>query len=254
MSSETVSADRYAKEGLAALERVIAGSRDAVAAAARLIADCVEAGGVIQAFGTGHSQASVAEVVGRAGGLIPTNRISLTDVVLFGGESPDAVADPLLERASGISERLYDLAAPHPEDVFVIVSNSGVNATVVEMAQRVKERGHKLIGVTSLAHSHGVKATHPSGTRLADIADVVLENGAPLGDALLTLDDGTAICGVSTLTSTMLIQMTVAEAVALMLADGVEPPVYVSSNLPGGHERNLTYENRYPGRLRRIGF
>jgi uncharacterized phosphosugar-binding protein len=174
--------------------------------------------------------------------------------VLYGGDGPEALADPLLERVSGLAGRLYDLVAPQPEDLFVIVSNSGVNGTIVDMALRVKDRGHRLVAVTSLTHSHGVPTTHPSGKRLADLADVVLENGAPLGDALLGLDDGTAICGVSTLTSTMLIQMTVAEAVSRLLAAGVEAPVYVSSNLPGGHERNLTYEARYAGRLRRVAF
>jgi uncharacterized phosphosugar-binding protein len=119
-----VSADRYAPEALRTLQRVIELNRAEVADAARLVADCVAAGGVIQAFGTGHSQVLAAEIAGRAGGLIPTNRLSLADPVLYGGADLSLLSDPLLERAPGTAATIYDLAAPHPEDLFVIISNS----------------------------------------------------------------------------------------------------------------------------------
>ncbi|MFE7804061.1 hypothetical protein ACFU51_05210 [Streptomyces sp. NPDC057430] len=89
--------------------------------------------------------------------------------------------------------------------------------------------------------------------RLADLADAVLDNGAPTGDAALPLPDGTALCGVSTLTSSLLVQMVVAASVDLLLAEGHEPPVYVSADIPGGHERNAVLEARYAARLHRGG-
>jgi uncharacterized phosphosugar-binding protein len=222
-----------------------------VTPAARLLADSVRDDGVIQAFGTGHSQGTALEIAGRAGGLIPTNRIALSDVVLFGGDDPAALADPMLERRGDVVSRLYELAAPRPQDVFVIASSSGVNDSVVEMAHVVTSAGHKLVAITSLQHSSQVPARHESGKRLADLADVTLDNGAPFGDTLLPLPDGTSVGGVSSLTAGLLAQMLVAETVRLLLEDGVEPPVYVSNNVPGGYERNSKLEALYEGRIRR---
>ncbi len=251
MSDESVSAQGFARESMAVLDRITGSARDDVARAAGLIADCVRADGVVQAFGTGHSQAIVLELAGRAGGFVPTNRLSIADLVLYGGEPPSALDDPLLERRAGVAGRIYDLAAPRPQDLFVVISNSGVNNVIVEMALRAKEQGHPLLAITSLAHTRAVPAGHPSGKKLADLADVVLDNAAPRGDALLELPGGGAVCALSTLTGVMLVQMAVAEASKLLLAAGERPPVYVSANVPGGFEGNLELEKRYAGRIRR---
>ncbi|MFE7270175.1 sugar isomerase domain-containing protein [Streptomyces sp. NPDC057623] len=251
MSDESVSARRFARESMAVLDRLTESARDQVARAAGLIADCVRADGVIQAFGTGHSQAMVLEVAGRAGGLVPTNRLSIADLVLYGGDAPSVLDDPLLERRPGVAARLYELAAPHTQDLFVIISNSGVNNVIVEMALHAKEQGHKILAITSLAHTRAVPAGHASGKKLADLADVVLDNAAPPGDALLELPTGGAVCALSTLTGVLLVQMAVAEASGLLLAAGERPPVYVSANVPGGFEGNLELEKRYAGRIRR---
>ncbi|MEU1511054.1 SIS domain-containing protein [Streptomyces sp. NPDC005811] len=251
MSVESVSAETFAHKSLAVLHHLSASSRAEVTAAAALIADCVREDGVVHAFGTGHSQALVLELAGRAGGLVPTNRLSMADLVLYGGEDPAVLDDPLLERAPGIAARLYALAAPRPQDLFVVISNSGVNNVVVEMALHAKERGHRLLAVTSLTHTRSVPAAHPSGRKLADLADVVLDNAAPRGDALLELPGGGAVCALSTLTGVLLVQQTVAETAARLLASGDRPPVYVSANVPGGFEGNLELEKRYAGRIRR---
>lgn len=251
MTVESVSAETFARESLAVLRRLTESARADVSAAAELIADCVREDGVVQAFGTGHSQALVLELAGRAGGLVPTNRLQMADLVLHGGDRPGVLDDPLLERRPGIALRLYELAAPRPQDLFVVISNSGVNSVVVEMALHAKERGHRLLAITSLAHTAAVPAVHPSGRKLADLADVALDNAAPPGDALLPLPGGGAVCALSTLTGALLVQMTVAEAAAQLLASGDRPPVYVSANVPGGFEGNLELERRYAGRIRR---
>ncbi|MEU0386130.1 SIS domain-containing protein [Streptomyces chartreusis] len=251
MSVESVSAQGFARESLAVLQHVIESTRGDVAAAADLVAECVRAEGVVQAFGTGHSQALVLELAGRAGGLVPTNRLSIADLVLYGGEDPSVLDDPLLERRAGVAARLYELAAPNPQDLFVVISNSGVNNVIVEMALHAKEHGHRVLALTSLAHTRAVPAAHPSGRKLADIADVVLDNAAPRGDSLLELPGGGSVCALSTLTGVMLVQMTVAEAAGRLLAAGERPPVYVSANVPGGFEGNLELEKKYAGRIRR---
>lgn len=222
-----------------------------VGPAAALLADSIRNNGVIQAFGTGHSQGTALEIAGRAGGLVPSNRIALTDLVQFGGADPAVLSDPMLERRGDVVSRLYELAAPRPQDVFVIASSSGVNSSVVEMAHIVASAGHKLVAITSLQHSSQVPARHGSGKRLSDFADVTLDNGAPFGDTLLPLSDGVSVGGVSSLTAGLLVQMMTAETVKLLVEAGYDPPVYVSNNVPGGHERNIKLEALYEGRIRR---
>lgn len=231
--------------------RIGRGQREQKDHAAGLLTATVRDGGVIQAFGCGHSEALAMEIAGRAGGLVPTNRIALRDIVLYGGEPLEALADPTVERNPAIAHKLYQLAPVKPDDAFIIASSSGINGAVVEMALLVKERGHPLIAITSAEHSAAVASRHPSGRKLGDIADVTLDNGAPYGDAALPLPGGGAVGAVSSITAALLAQQLVTEVVARLLAAGITPPVYLSDNVPGGKEHNAELEARYAGRIRR---
>jgi uncharacterized phosphosugar-binding protein len=247
----SVTSSDYLRQVRAAVDRVGTGQADEKRRAADLLTEAVRNGGVIQAFGCGHSEALAMEIAGRAGGLVPTNRIALRDIVLYGGDPLDALADPAVERRTDIAHRLYELAPVKPDDAFVIGSNSGINGAVVEMALLVKERGHPLIAITSAEHSERVPARHPSGRKLGEIADVVLDNGAPYGDAALPLPGGGAVGAVSSITAALLAQQIVTDVVANLLGAGITPPVYLSDNVPGGKEHNAEIEARYAGRIRR---
>ncbi|MCX4470643.1 hypothetical protein C5N14_28080 [Micromonospora sp. MW-13] len=246
----TVSAEDYLAVVTETIGRVSSGQREAVGRAADLVADALRADGVVHAFGTGHSEALAMEIAGRAGGLVPTNRIALRDLVLYGG-APADVLGPLLERDPSVAHRLYELAPVRPADVFVVASNSGVNGAIVEFAALVKERGHGLVAITSALHSARMTSRHSSGRKLADFADVVLDNGAPYGDATLPLPGGGAVGAVSSITAALLAQQLTVEVVARLLAAGERPPVYLSANIAGGDEHNNALEARYAGRIRR---
>ncbi|GIE86422.1 sugar isomerase domain-containing protein [Actinoplanes regularis] len=247
----SVTSEDYLQQIRAVVDRVGAGQAEEKRRAAGLLTTTVRNGGVIQAFGCGHSEALAMEIAGRAGGLVPTNRIALRDIVLYGGDPLDALAGGTVERDPAIAHRLYQLAPVKPDDAFVIASNSGINGAVVEMALLVKERGHPLVAITSARHSAGVASRHPSGRKLGDLADVVLDNGAPYGDAVLPLPGGGAVGAVSSITAALLAQQLVTEVVANLLAAGITPPVYLSDNVPGGKEHNAELEARYAGRIRR---
>ncbi|GHJ35726.1 sugar isomerase domain-containing protein [Streptomyces sp. TS71-3] len=251
MTSDTISGTAYWETVQQELPGTVERARDSVGEAADLIAAALRDKGVIQVFGTGHSQALAMEVAGRAGGLVPTNQLSIRDRVLFGHEDPEEALDPFAERDPAVAAKVLDLAEIHPADIFIIASQSGGNGAIVEMARLVKERGHKVIALTSVAHSSRITARHPSGQRLFEVADVVLDNGAPFGDAALQLPDGTGVCALSTISGAVLVQMTVAETVARLLAAGVTPPLYQSANVPGSDERNARLEAEYAGRIRR---
>jgi uncharacterized phosphosugar-binding protein len=251
MSTPAINGAALADAVRAGIDQVIDGEAAAVTKAADILYAALRAGGILQAFGTGHSEALTKEIAGRAGGLVPTNRISLRDVVLRGGSPLSVLADPMFERDPQIAHRLYELAAPDPADAFVIASNSGINGSIVEMALLVKDRGHPLVAVTSMRHTMQMASRHPSGRRLADLADVVLDNGAPYGDAVLPLPGGGAVCAVSTITSAVLVQLVLAEVVKRYLDAGEDPPIYLSANMAGGDEHNKALEARYAGRIHR---
>ena len=250
IGTDQISAAAFARAAQDAVQQVASTQSAAVAAAADLVVGGLRAGGVVQAFGTGHSQALAMEISGRAGGLVPTNMIALRDLVLLGGEPPELLFTEHLERDPAVGRRLYDLAGVSPADVFVMASNSGANGSVVELAHRVKEGGHPLVVITSMTHTAQVTSRHPSGLRLHELADVVLDNGAPYGDAVLTTGE-IAVCAVSSITAALLAQMIVAEVVRTMLAAGETPPVYLSANVPEGDAHNDALEARYAGRIRR---
>ncbi|WP_327102333.1 SIS domain-containing protein [Nonomuraea glycinis] len=240
----------YASMALELARQVAGTQEEPVRRAAAAVVASLRAGGVVNAFGSGHSEAIAMEIAGRAGGLVPSNRLTPKDLVLYGGE-PASVLTPELERDPAVAHRIYELAPVAPQDVFVLVSSSGVNGTVVELASIVKERGHQLIAITSVKHSIQMTSRHPSGGKLLDLADIVLDNGAPYGDALMELPGGGSYGAVSTITSALLAQMVVTEAVDLLVELGETPPVYLSVNVTGGDEHNKALESRYAGRIRR---
>ncbi|MEV0632632.1 sugar isomerase domain-containing protein [Nonomuraea wenchangensis] len=240
----------YVNEVLELARRVAESQAEPVRRAAALLVAALRDGGVVQAFGSGHSEAVAMEIAGRAGGLVPSNRLSPRDLVLYGGRPP-GVLTPELERDPAVAHEIYALAPVAPQDVFVLISSSGINGAVVELARLVKDRGHPLIALTSVAHSAGMTSRHPSGSKLMDLADVVLDNGAPYGDAILDLPGGGSYGAVSTITSALLAQMVVTEAVDELVALGETPPVYLSVNVTGGDEHNKALESRYQGRIRR---
>lgn len=232
------------------LER-LAGPNAAIDEAVTLTADALDAGGVIQAFGTGHSEAFAMEIAGRAGGLIATNRIALRTLVLRGGRDISALGGAEFERDPDIGENLIALFDVQPNDIFMIASNSGVNGSILGVALAAKARGHKVIALTSLDHTMKVTPKHPSGKRLCDVADVTIDNLAPFGDSTMQLEGGIGIGAVSSLTAAFIAQRITIGVADAMRQRGKMPPVYISANIPGGDEHNTALENLYGARIRR---
>lgn len=231
------------------LER-LAGPNQSIDDAVQLTTEALDKGGVIQAFGTGHSEAFAMEIAGRAGGLIATNRIALRTLVLRGGRDISALAGAEFERDPNVGENLVSLFDVQPNDIFMIASNSGVNGSIVGLALRAKAEGHPVIAVTSLEHSGVAPPNHPSGQRLCDVADIVLDNCAPYGDATLDLGDGLGAGPVSSITAAYLAQLLTIGAAERIRATGQVPPLYVSANIPGGDAHNDALEQRYGTRIK----
>lgn len=236
------------------LDRIESTQGPAIDRAADLIAASLRKDGVLQVFGTGHSEALAMELSGRAGGLIPTNKLALRDLIILGGEEAALLADPKAERDPDLARRVWSLAPIGPADVLVIASQSGGNGSTVEMAQIARENGHPLIAITSLEHSQRITSRHPSGKRLFELADVVIDNAAPYGDAVLDLPTGGKACAISSIGNAVIAQLIVAGVTARLLAEDVEPPIYLSANIAEGDAHNDVWEARYEGRIRRSAY
>jgi uncharacterized phosphosugar-binding protein len=153
-----------------------------------------------------------------------------------------AIASTARERESGVAAdvlRRYSLSA---KDVLIVISNSGVNAVPVEAARMGRDAGAKIIALTSLEYS---TAAAKGRTRLADLADVVIDNGLPPGDAMAALP-GTALRAGpgSTAIGSALLQALFAEVAAHCAAEGA-PPIYLSANMPGAEANNRELIERY---------
>lgn len=234
------------------IDGIAVGQRDQIDAAVELITRRLMAGGVLQVFGTGHARIPMHEMAGRAGGLAPVNLVRLSDLAFRGSRRPRDIADPLLERDPAVAAPLFALTDPQPSDVFLIASNSGINGGVVEFAMRVRDAGLPLVVLTSLAHSRSVESRHPSGRKLFELADVVIDNGAPAGDAALDVGSGIHVGAVSNLAGVVVAQLLTEGIARSYLAHGHVPPVFRSMNLPDGDAHNADPLAAFAGRVHPI--
>jgi uncharacterized phosphosugar-binding protein len=232
------------------LDRVVRTQSENIRRAAEVFADCIERDGVVHAYGTGHSRAFAMELANRAGGLVPMDRMDLLELVPCAGWAADRVFNPDIERDPEAGHALLACHKVYPQDVFIIASNSGVNPAIVDVAEQVKAHGHTLIAVTSMDHSARMTSRAASGKKLYELADVVIDNCGPYGDALLDMPNGKGkACSISSLTGALIGQMLTAETIAILFDRGKEPPVLISANVPGGLENNEALRQKYAGRI-----
>ncbi|MEU6575537.1 SIS domain-containing protein [Streptomyces sp. NPDC046805] len=246
--SDGTSADRFFDAAIGLLQRVRHEESEAVASAGALLADTVEAGGRLFAFGAGHSSLAAQDVVYRAGGLALMNLLAVPGAV--GVDVTPATLGSALERVDGLASAVLDTSPLRADDALVIISLSGRNALPVEMAMNARARGVKVIGVTSVAYASETTSRHDSGTYLKDHCDIVLDSKIAVGDAELTLDTIPApFAPASTVVTAALLQAAVATAAEALADRGIEPPLLRSGNVDGGHEWNGRILDRYRDRI-----
>jgi uncharacterized phosphosugar-binding protein len=221
----------------------------AIREAGRLGAEAIKQGGLIHVFGTGHSHMLAEEVFDRAGGLVLVNPILEASLMLHEGVQKSSA----LERLPGMAATLLSVEPLEPGDLLIVVSNSGRNAVPVEAALYARERGVKVCAVTSVAHSRSQPATHATGKRLFELADVVIDNGGLPGDAVLAVP-GSAVraCATSTVTGAFIIQSVVAAVLEQLEGWDAELPILQSGNIDGSREHNERVLARYADRLQQV--
>ncbi|HOS42677.1 MAG TPA: SIS domain-containing protein [Armatimonadota bacterium] len=240
-----MSANAYFQEAIAALQRVAESQREPIAGAAEMLVEAAAADRSLYAFGASHSFILAEELVYRTGGLMLVNPIYPHGMHLF--VRPMTLTSQL-ERVPGLGATLLAGMPVASGDALIIASTSGRNAVAIDMAIAAKERGMGVIGITALAYTRGVTSRHPSGKKLADLCDVVIDNCAPYGDAAVEVEGFPQKVGpLSSVTGCAIVDALVAEVVARLVRRGITPPVYMSANLDGGDEFNarLLAENKH---------
>ncbi len=218
-----------------------------IEAAAGLIANAVAQEGVVHVFGTGHSNAIAEEVFGRANTLAPVNQV--VDLSLAG--SVNTVQSFYTERVEGIGRLIYEHVRAQPQDVFLVISNSGRNAVPVEFARAAKEHGHPVIVETCVEFSLCQPSRHSSGKRLLDYGDVILDNKTPFADMVVKVDGMKPGLGsASGIAGALLVHAVLVEAAMIIKERGVEPPVFMHGNLDGGMEYNQALLDKYWWKIR----
>ncbi|MFP3902815.1 MAG: sugar isomerase domain-containing protein [Armatimonadota bacterium] len=230
-----MSAESYfqaARHGLQKLQ----GELQNIHAAAKMFTDAIEAGNTLFAFGATHSFILPMEMCYRTGGLMLVNPIY--------PHGMDLTVRPMsltsqIERVPDLGRLLVRKSPAQKDDVLLIASTSGRNHVVVEMAMEAAEMGIQTIGVTAVEYSSAVESRHPSGKKLMDLCDVVIDNCSPEGDAAVGFEGFKQKSGpLSTVLGCTVVNAIVCETIQMLLDRGITPPVYMSANMPGGDEHN----------------
>lgn len=241
-------AKKYLEKVMELLEQIACEEVESIHQAAKLLADTIVEGGRIFAFGCTHSSLPVQDLIYRAGGLMLINPIFGPGITALDVRPPMITSE--IERLQGYARILLDNSPIKAGDVLIVVSVSGRNAVPIEMAQLAKERGIKVIGVTSRKYTEAVSSRHPSGKKMYQFADIVLDNKVDVGDAVLEAEGvPQKFCPASGITSTAILQALVAATIEELLARGFTPPVFLAGNVDGGMEYNARMIEQYRDRI-----
>src|SRR5438132_7065837 len=229
-------AERFYHEALGRMQQLLSGQREALDRAAALCTDAIAGDGLVHLFGCGHSRMLCEEMTPRQGCYVGWHTIvelGLTFHNLIVG--PNGLRQTLhLEKTSGYAEQILRNFAFGPHDVMIVISTSGIREVIIEMAEGAKRRGLSVIGVVSRAHCDQARPAHPSGKKLTDVADVILDNGAPVGDTLLALEGGSGKTGpFSTIGGALVMNLLRCEVAQRLMDRGIEPVFLPSHQFVG---------------------
>ena len=218
-------------------------NKDVIKELSEKIAENIENDKMIHTFGTGHSHMLGIELFARAGGLGNVDAMLDPDTLTsFGAQRSGA-----MEKTPGVSDVIYDSYNIEKGDMMIITSKSGRNARPIEMAMRCQKEGVYVVALTNLEQSKNTTSRHPSGKKLYEFADCIIDTCVPSGDAAMDIG-GIKTGPASSIISMFLINTVVTEAIKIVTSHGKRPYVFQSQNVDG-FDNNAIYEH-FKGRVK----
>jgi uncharacterized phosphosugar-binding protein len=254
-SSPLSAADQFYHEALAQLQQLLAPQRDALERAASLCTEAIAGDGLVHLFGCGHSRMLCEEMTPRQGCFVGWHTIVELGLTFHNQiVGPNGLRQSLhLEKTSGYAEQILLNFAFGPRDVLIVISTSGIREVIIEMAEGARRRGLPVIGVVSRAHCAQAQPAHASGKKLLDVADVILDNGAPVGDCLVQLQGSRHKTGpFSTLGGAMIMNLLRCEVAQRLVDRGIEPVFLPSHQFVGSRTVEEELEFFYAQYARRV--
>lgn len=233
----------------------VSGQEQSILRAAEWFARAILAGRMVHVFGSGHSRIMVEEMWPRYGsfpGFNPIVELSLTFHNLVVGANGQRQA-MFLENTSGLAERILRNFDITNEDAALIISSSGCNVVPIEMAEEFQKRNVPVVAIITREHSDKSRSKRSDGKKLSDFADLILDTGAPVGDAMVKINGlDTPVSPGSTIGGALLINSIKAE-VARLLTEAGQPPKVLSAGVVAGEERARDlFESAYDEHAHRL--
>jgi uncharacterized phosphosugar-binding protein len=243
---------------LEASERLLARARaqeSQIQQAADWFAETILKGQMVHVFASGHSRIMVEEMWPRYGsfpGFNPIVELSLTFHNLVVGANGQRQA-MFLENVSGFAARILRNFALQEGDCALVISSSGCNVVPVEIAEEFQKRGVRVVALISQEHSDASTSRHREGKKLQDFADLVLDTGAPVGDAMVKIDNlDTPVAPGSTVGGCLIINAIKAEVAERLTKAGHPPKVLTAGAVCGAEKATALFEAAYDEHARRI--
>ena len=215
---------------------------------ANLFAQSILTGRMVHLFGSGHSRIMVEEMWPRYGsfpGSNPIVELSLSNHNLVIGSNGQRQA-MFLENVTGFAARILRNFDVKGQDTALIISSSGCNVVPIEMAEELQKSNIKVVALVSSLHLEGSTSKHKNGKKLTDFADYVLDTGAPLGDAMISIDNlDTPVSPGSTLGGVLIINSIKAEIANILVKNGKTPKVLSSGKIIGDERAVALFESAY---------
>jgi len=243
----------WLEEARRLLDHIEATQMDAIAEAAAICADTIAADGLVHLFGSGHSRIPAEEMFPRYGsypGFHPIAELSMTFHTEIVGSNGQRQA-MFIERVEGLAEVILSNYTFGPDDAFAVFSVSGRSAVPVEIAMGARERAMPVVAVTSVAESMAAPAAHPSGTRLLDHGDVVIDLGTPPGDAMVDIG-GVRVGPGSTLAFAAVANELKTQTARLLAERNALPAVLTSASVVGEERSTALFDEAYADHAARL--
>ena len=246
--------ETYLQKSAEILE-IVKAQQTQIRQAAQLFAETILAGRMVHIFGSGHSRILVEEMWPRYGsfpGFNPIVELSLTFHNLVVGANGQRQA-MFLENVSGLADRILRNFDLKEVDTAIIISSSGCNVVPIEIAELFQQKNIKVVSIISKLHSEKSTSKRSDGKKLDDFSDLVLDTGAPVGDAMVYIPGlDTPVAPGSTVGGTLLINCIKAELARILTIAG-QPPTVLSGAVVVGEERAVSlFESAYDEHAHRL--